>query len=346
MHIIPVTDATWQTSHWQNELAQAIRDPQELLALLALPQDQLPPALAAAGQFSLRVPHSYVARMRKGDPADPLLKQILPVAQELTLQAEFTQDPVGDLAAMPTAGVLHKYHGRALLVTTGACAIHCRYCFRRHFPYSESHAQDGQWPAILNYLRQDTSISEVILSGGDPLTLSDQRLARLITALNHIPHLERLRIHSRLPVVLPSRINDELLATLNEQRLQPIMVIHANHANEIDEEVSDKLNKLRRSGITLLNQTVLLKDINNSINTLTELSQVLFKAGVLPYYLHLLDKVQGAAHFDVPLAEAQQIMHGLRQTLPGYLVPRLVREQQGSPYKLPMEDTAEQFQMP
>lgn len=314
-----------------------MRDPQELIDLLELPAGLIADALSAAGSFGLRVPRGYVARMTKGNPYDPLLLQVLPGAAELIDSPGYGHDPVGDLSAMPTNGLLHKYQGRALVITTGACAIHCRYCFRRHFPYSDAQASDSQWQGILDYLASDNSISEVILSGGDPLTLSDQRLERIYQTLATLPHLQRIRIHTRLPVVLPSRITDSLIELFAGNRFQSVMVIHANHAQEFDDTVGHSLAKLFGAGVTLLNQTVLLRGINDSADALAGLSETLFRHRVLPYYLHLLDKVQGGAHFDVNEAEARALTAQLRARLPGYLLPRLVREQAGAPYKLPVE---------
>ncbi len=331
--MIPETSAIRQTPAWQQELARAISDPAELLAALHLDPAWLPAAQAAARLFPLRVPRGFVARMRRGDPRDPLLRQVLPLAEEHLAAPGFSTDPVGDLAAMASPGVLHKYQGRVLLTATGACAVHCRYCFRRHFPYTESSAGTDHWQAALDYLAQEASLREVILSGGDPLTLSDRRLAEFIRAAAGIAHLERLRIHTRLPVVLPERITPELVRTLSSTRLSTVVVIHANHANEIDDAVIEALARLRAAGVTLLNQSVLLRDVNDSAGALVALSETLFAAGVLPYYLHLLDRVQGAAHFEVPEDEARVLMQQLTSRLPGYLVPRLVREIAGAPAK-------------
>jgi EF-P beta-lysylation protein EpmB len=331
--MIPETSAIRQTPAWQQELACAISDPAELLAALHLDPAWLPAAQGAAQLFPLRVPRGFVARMRRGDPRDPLLRQVLPLAEEHLAAPGFSTDPVGDLAAMASPGVLHKYQGRVLLTATGACAVHCRYCFRRHFPYTESSAGTDHWQAALDYLAQEPSLREVILSGGDPLTLSERRLAEFIRAAAGIAHLERLRIHTRLPVVLPERITPELVHTLSSTRLSTVVVIHANHANEIDDAVIDALAPMRAAGVTLLNQSVLLRDVNDSAGALVALSETLFAAGVLPYYLHLLDRVQGAAHFEVPEDEARALMQQLTSRLPGYLVPRLVREIAGAPAK-------------
>lgn len=332
--------ATMRTSEpdlplWQRELAEGVRDPAELLDALGLDRSLLTPALAAEKQFPLRVPRSFVRRMRHGDPDDPLLRQVLPLTAELASVAGFGPDPVGDRQAMRPGGVLHKYHGRALLVATGACAIHCRYCFRRHFPYAEANAASEHWAGALAYIRDRADITEVILSGGDPLVLNDRRLGELATELADIPHVRRLRIHSRLPVVLPSRVDSRMLDWFAGTRLTPIMVIHANHPQELDDEVGAALQRLRERGVTLLNQTVLLAGINDDTATQIALSERLFALGTLPYYLHVLDRVEGAAHFE-SATDLAALMHGLRSALPGYLVPKLVREEPGEPSKTPL----------
>lgn len=271
--------------------------------------------------------------MRAGDRADPLLRQVLPLDAEDQLNPGFGTDPVGDLAALAGPGVLHKYQGRALVITTGACAIHCRYCFRRHFPYADAQGRGADWTPVLDYLARDDSIEEVILSGGDPLALSDSRLAVLAEGLDRIAHLQRLRIHTRLPIVLPERVDAALLAWLGATRLKPVMVLHANHAREFDTSVDAALARLRATGVCLLNQSVLLRGVNDSVAALRALSERLFRAGVLPYYLHLLDRVQGAAHFEVAEAQARVLLLELAAQLPGYLLPRLVREQAGAAAK-------------
>ncbi len=274
--------------------------------------------------------------MRHGDAADPLLRQVLPLDAELVDTPGYVADPVGDLAALAGQGLLHKYHGRALLVTTGACAIHCRYCFRREFPYGEQHAGREAFASSLEAIRADPSITEVLLSGGDPLTLSDRRLAGLLAGLEAIEHVQRVRVHTRLPVVLPERIDNDFLDMWNAPRhLQRIVVIHANHAQELRgaEAVRGALGALQSSGTTLLNQSVLLRGVNDSVAALEDLSVALFESGVLPYYLHVLDRVRGAAHFDVPETEARDLHSALTARLPGYLVPKLVREVAGAPAK-------------
>lgn len=337
--MIPRTAPTWQTNNWQKSLSEATRDPAELLAQLNLPSSLLPAAQKAAELFPLRVPQSFVARMAMGNATDPLLLQVLPLHLELEDQPTgYCDDPVGDLDAMPIPGLLHKYHGRVLLITTAACAIHCRYCFRRHYPYQDAQNRPEYWQPALDYIKADNSIDEVIFSGGDPLSLSNERLAGLVEQLGAISHLKRLRIHSRYPVVLPERIDQGLLALLAVSHLQLIMVIHCNHAQEINAEVRSGLQQLVASGCSLLNQSVLLKGINDDAVILKDLSESLFNAGVLPYYLHQLDKVSGAAHFAVSNKQAIDIEKELRKILPGYLVPRLVSEQAGKASKLPLRE--------
>ncbi|MDH5407648.1 MAG: EF-P beta-lysylation protein EpmB [Gammaproteobacteria bacterium] len=334
--MIPRTATTWQTENWQKELASAIRDPRELLQELDLPMSLLAGAQQAGEQFPLRVTASYLSRIEKANPDDPLLRQILPLAVELDTSDGYRLDPVGDLSASPVPGLLHKYHGRVLLVTTGACAIHCRYCFRRHYPYAEGCANSTQLDQIIEYIQSDITITEVILSGGDPLTLSNSRLAELFKRLNSISHLKRIRLHTRLPIVLPSRIDQGLLALFSEQARQIVLVVHCNHPNEIDSQVSKCLVQLDQIGVSLLNQSVLLSGVNDNIVSLTELSERLFAAKTIPYYLHLLDRVQGAEHFEVERDKATDLIQQLRNLLPGYLVPTLVEEKEGAPAKLPL----------
>lgn len=318
---------------WQQILANAITDPAELLTVLGLDMALLPEARQAAQLFPLRVPRGFVARMRRGDPADPLLRQVLPIGAETLATPGYVTDPVGDLASRAAPGLLHKYEGRALVIATGACGVHCRYCFRRHYPYGEEHAQGDRWRAALEYLRNETSLDEVILSGGDPLSLSDRRLAEMAADIGRLPHIKRLRIHTRQPIVLPERVDDSFCAWLREVPLQKVMVVHANHANEIDAGVRAACEKLTACGITLLNQSVLLAGVNDSVEALAALSRALFEARVLPYYLNLLDRAQGVAHFDVNAARGRELICELRAILPGYLVPNLVREIAGADSK-------------
>lgn len=321
---------------WQTALAQAITDPAELIAVLGLDPALLPAAKAAAKLFPLKVPRGFVARMEYGNPNDPLLKQVLPLDLESLEIQGFTADPVGDIASRIAPGVLHKYHGRALLIATGACGIHCRYCFRRHFPYGEETASSQHWQPALSAIQNDTSIRELILSGGDPLSLNDRRLRELSEGLTHIPHLKRLRIHTRQPIVLPERIDAGLLQWLDSMTLQKVMVLHVNHPNELNKDVIDACHTLTQHGVRLLNQSVLLKGVNDSDQVLIELSEALFDAGIQPYYLHLLDRVQGAAHFEVTEITAQALMRTVLEQLPGFLVPKLVREVPGHTSKTPV----------
>lgn len=331
--------AIGQTTHafpdWRQALRGAVTDPHELLALVGLPQlaERLAPGEAG---FPLKVPRGFIRRMRKGDPRDPLLLQVLPRLAECDEAAGFTDDAVGDLDAVAAHGVLHKYEGRALLIAAGSCAVNCRYCFRRHFPYAEELAASRAWREAIDCLAVDASIREVILSGGDPLVLSTQKLTNLTDALRGLPHVIRLRIHSRLPVVLPERVDDAFCGWLSAMSLQRVVVIHANHPNELDESVGTACARLRDAGSIVLNQSVLLRGVNDDAGALAELSERLFALGVLPYYLHQLDRVRGTAHFEVSDARARELVDALRARLPGYLVPRLVREVRGERAKLPL----------
>lgn len=321
---------------WQRALAQAFSRPAELLAWLELPPDHAALARDAARDFPLRVPRSYAARMEKGNPEDPLFLQVWARPEEALDTAGYTDDAVGDLARLKSGGIIHKYEGRALVVATGACAVHCRYCFRRHFPYADALASRDHWQDTLRELAADRSIREVILSGGDPLSLADEKLAAFAEALEFIPHVQRLRIHTRLPIVLPERVDAALLAWLRRGRLRKVMVVHANHANELDAEVAAALARLRGAGLVLLNQSVLLSGVNNATDALVRLSERLFECGVMPYYLHMLDPVRGTAHFNVPESQARALQRAAAARLPGYLVPRLVREEAGAPSKTPL----------
>ena len=318
---------------WQQELRDAVRDAGELCRRLGLSPELAHQAAAGASDFPVFVTNSFLARIAHGNPSDPLLRQVLPIAEEGQLLPGFSTDPVGDLPAELHPGVLHKYLGRALLVTTGACAVHCRYCFRRHFPYEVVPHSEAAWDAALPTLETEESISEIILSGGDPLMLTDSRLASLVKKIAAIPHVTRLRIHTRLPIVIPARVTEELLDWLTSTRLTPVMVVHANHAQELADDVAQALARLRGAGVVLLNQAVLLRGVNDSVSAQQALSERLIALGVLPYYLHQLDRVQGAAHFEVPIETGMQIITELRQQLPGYLVPRYVQELPGEPSK-------------
>lgn len=321
---------------WQRCLREAYRDPRALLAALQLDPAAVDWLAPGALDFPLRVPRGFVRRMQPGNPHDPLLLQVLPLAAETRERPGYVADPLSETDFHQTPGLIHKYHGRALLITTAACGIHCRYCFRRNFPYDEAREGTDGWEPALAALETSPDIEEIILSGGDPLSLSDARLQRLLSRLEAIPHLRRLRIHSRQPVVLPERITKALLAMLGGSRLQQVMVLHSNHPNELDGQVEQALNRLRQAGISLLNQSVLLAGVNDDAQVLARLSERLFSCGVLPYYLHSLDRVAGSAHFEVTDAAARGIMRSLNAMLPGYLVPRLVRELPGASGKLPV----------
>lgn len=330
--IIPSTEP----ESWQASLAGAVRDPAELFSLLQLDSAKIPASIAACRDFKLMVPRPFIARMKIGDWQDPLLQQVLPQAQELTIAPGFSQDPLDERNSNPAPGLIHKYHGRVLLIVSGGCAVNCRYCFRRHFPYEDNNPGRKQWQQSLDYISQDRSIEEVILSGGDPLAASDAHLADLVSRIAAIKHVTTLRIHTRLPIMIPSRVTDTCLQWMTNSRLKPVLVIHSNHANELDDQVAASLDRLRRAGVILLNQSVLLAGINDQLDSLKALSQRLFELHVLPYYLHQLDRVQGAAHFQVNDQRAKSLMAELRGALPGYLVPKLVRECPDADTKLPV----------
>jgi L-lysine 2,3-aminomutase len=318
---------------WQEALKDAVRDASELCRLVNLPPQYVSGAALAVQDFPVFAPRGFIGRMRPGDARDPLLRQVLPLEDEQTVPAGYAPDPVGDRAATRSPGLLHKYRSRVLMVTTGACAVHCRYCFRRHFPYSEGPRSPSDWQPAIEQIAADSSLREVILSGGDPLTLVDSHLAELASRLAAIPHLRRLRIHTRLPIMIPERITEELIDGLRGTRLVPIMVVHANHAAELDRAVEAAIARLVDAGIPLLNQAVLLAGVNDDADTLAELCERLLDLRVLPYYLHQLDRVAGAAHFEVPEARGQELIAQLRDRLPGYAVPRYVREVAGQTHK-------------
>lgn len=319
---------------WQQIYREAIRDPHELCRLLQLPASVAATAELVALHFPLRVPHGYLQRIEPGNPADPLLRQVLPLDAETLTPPGFMIDPVGDSQATLKPGLLHKYATRALMVTTGACAVHCRYCFRRHFPYHEVPKGVAAWEEALQAIAETPALDEILLSGGDPLSLADHVLRQLVDRLAAIPHIQRLRVHTRLPIVIPERVTDELLDWLTATRLQPVMVVHVNHPNELDDAVATALGRLATAGVTLLNQAVLLRGVNDNLPALVQLSNRLFACRVLPYYLHQLDPVQGAAHFEVSIDRGHQLMAELRAQLPGYLVPRYVQEIAGAPNKV------------
>lgn len=333
MFPLPQPDRIIGLPRWQQELASAIKCLDELAETLGLPVEALGHGARADRKFPLRVPRGFVGRMARGDPRDPLLLQVLPSARELSSRAGFVADPLDEIKQLRGPGLLQKYQGRSLLLVTGACAVHCRYCFRREFPYADAGAGSRDWAAAIAEIGADRSISEVILSGGDPLTLSDARLEGVIAAISRIAHVRRIRIHTRVPIVLPERVDAGLLATLARAVPPIIMVLHSNHANELDESVAAAAQRLAPVAAAMFNQSVLLKGINDDAATICALSERLFAIGVLPYYLHQLDPVRGAAHFRVGDRRARHLMADVAARLPGYLVPRLVRERPGSPAK-------------
>ena len=318
---------------WQQSVRHAIRDAESLCRRLELPPKWSRAAVDAHRDFPLFAPLEFVDRIRKRDPWDPLLRQILPIGEEQAQPAGFEIDPLQECSVTGAPGLLQKYGSRALLVTTGSCAIHCRYCFRRHYPYAGGPRAIAQWQPALDLIKNDAEITEVLLSGGDPLMVVDHQLAQLAAALAAIPHVRRLRIHTRLPVVIPQRVTSDLLAWLCGNRLQPVMVIHTNHAREIDSHVATAVQHLVRAGVMTLNQSVLLRGVNDTVEALAELSERLIEIGVLPYYLHQLDRVVGAAHFEVKRAKGHELISELRKRLPGYAVPRYVVEEPGQPHK-------------
>ncbi|MDO8953806.1 MAG: EF-P beta-lysylation protein EpmB [Gammaproteobacteria bacterium] len=328
------SNQTNSDSSWKQALAAAITQADQLLAYLELPSTLLLAAQTASQLFPLKVPLGFADRIEKGNIHDPLLLQILPLGAEMIVTPGYTSDPLEEQTKNPLPGLLHKYHGRVLFIVTGTCAVNCRYCFRREFPYQDNNPGSKGWDQALAYIANDSSIEEVILSGGDPLMLSDKPLATLLDKISKICHVKTVRFHTRLPVVLPERITDSLVNLLQASSLQTVMVIHCNHANEIDATVAQALAKLKNAGITLLNQAVLLKGVNDSLETQIALQKKLFANGVLPYYLHLLDKVQGSAHFYVADETAQKLIYEMTQSLPGYLVPKLAREIPGMGSKL------------
>ena len=321
---------------WKRSLAQAIRDPDALIHRLQLDASLREPARAAAEQFPLLVPESFAARMRLGDPDDPLLRQVLPIGAELDAVPGYSADPLAEAEAVRAPGLLQKYAGRALLITTGVCAVHCRYCFRRHFPYESTPRSLSAWEPALTALAEDSTTKEVILSGGDPLLLPDALLRNLIARLAQVSHVERLRIHTRLPIVLPDRVTSDLITLLRETRLTPVIVVHANHPAELDRDCGPALEAIVDAGVPTLNQAVLLRGVNDSEETLVELCRRLLALRVLPYYLHQLDAVAGAAHFFVSPERGGTLVEGMRRRLPGYGVPKYVQEVAGAASKLPI----------
>ncbi|MFT6507487.1 MAG: EF-P beta-lysylation protein EpmB [Colwellia sp.] len=323
---------------WQKELANVITDPKTLLELVDISPEMYQHHFAARKLFPVRVPRPLISRIKKGDINDPILKQVMPLDLEFSITEGYNEDPLEEHDTV-APGLLHKYKHRVLMMVKTGCAINCRYCFRRHFPYADNSPNKARWQQALTYIEQHNEINEVIFSGGDPLMASDEHLQWLITEIEKIPHINRLRIHTRLPIVIPQRITPALVNTLRTTRLKPVIVFHVNHANEIDNDVAEALEPLISARIPLFNQSVLLKGINNDAKILAQLSERLFDIGIQPYYLHLFDKVQGVAHFDLTETEAKEITLQLMAILPGYLMPKLVREIAGEANKTPINLT-------
>lgn len=331
-----ITRTPGSRQDWRTALRQAIRDPDSLSQALGRTKGDLGANYEAHRGFPTLIPPAWLHKIDFNNPNDPLLRQVLPTSAENDTTSGFTNDPVGDQAARRNGGVLHKYHGRALLITTGACAINCRYCFRRHFPYSQHIASRGRWEAACAYLEDHSDVTELILSGGDPLMLSTELLGALTEQLKPLSHIQTLRIHTRMPVVMPERIDDDLIDWIARWPGRLVVVIHSNHPNELGPDVAAALERLRGGGARLFNQSVLLKGVNDRWQTLARLSQSLFDMQVQPYYLHQLDRATGTAHFEVDQETAKSIVRDLMAHLPGYLVPKLVQESAGAEYKQPL----------
>ena len=318
---------------WSEHLAQAITNLAELISLLGLPSDLAEQGQEAHQAFKLLVPRPYLSRIEYGNPEDPLLQQILPHGHEMLPQAGYNKDPLEEADHNPQKAIVHKYTRRLLVIASGGCAVNCRYCFRRHFPYGDNQLAQAEWHSVIDYLKAHPQINEVILSGGDPLMMKDNLLADKVRQIEALPQIKRLRIHSRLPVVIPARVCDAMISWITNSRLDIVMVWHINHANEIDAEVKQAAMRLKQAGVTLLNQGVILKGVNDNVDAQVALSETLFDAGILPYYMFTLDPVEGAAHFDISVNEAQQLMGQVAAELPGYLVPKLAKEIPGKSAK-------------
>lgn len=370
--------ATPSEISWQQAMKSAIRTAEDLANRLELPEGFIKSSLSSEGlkQFPLFVPLEFLRRMEKGNPTDPLFRQVWPWSEESLQVPGYSNDPVGEqsenrdfalpldgpplsldglplslglesdrsettqgsLAAPRQGRLLMKYHGRALLIAHQACGVHCRYCFRRHFPYQQSTQSDPGLSDALDALRDSPDIREVLLSGGDPLVMTDPALFELIDRLEEIPHLQRLRIHSRMPIVIPQRSTFPLISRLRESRLTPWLVVHCNHANELDESTGAMLSRWIDGGIPVLNQAVLLAGVNDSVEALETLCERLIQLRIQPYYLHQLDRVNGASHFEVDRRKGSELVAALRERLPGYAVPTFVCEEPGKPSKTPLSN--------
>ena len=333
---VPENKVAVFTDTWHRSLSLAVRDAETLISELKLPVECLEPAKRASKLFPLLVPRSFLERMEPGNPRDPLLLQVLPLDAEFDEVPGYSADALEEAGAHMAPGVLKKYAGRALMITTGACAVHCRYCFRRHYPYGDEPRRMEDWEPAFRAIAEDHTLKEILLSGGDPLMLTDQRLEQIWSRLEEFTHLKRIRLHTRLPIVLPDRVDDSFLKLVTQSRLTPIVVVHANHPREVAADCAEALRRMVRAGVTVLNQSVLLKGVNDSADALTELSERLIDLGVMPYYLHQADRVAGTAHFAVQDDAARNLIAQLRRRLPGYAVPRLVREIPGEPHKTPL----------
>ena len=331
--MIPQCDLSWQAQSWQEQLMNSVKSSTELLQRLNLSIEPANLSEKAAKKFPVLAPHAFISRMNPGDLNDPLLRQVLNVHHEDLIASGYSSDPLDESDSNPVAGLVRKYRNRALLIVTGKCAINCRYCFRREFPYQENNPSRKEWGLALDYLSQHIEIDEVILSGGDPLAVSDKHLNWLIDAISAIPSIKRLRLHTRLPIVIPDRITSDLLSILEDCRLTTTVVVHSNHANEIDDQVKVGLKKLKTKADFLLNQSVLLKGINDSLNAQISLHNACTEAGVLPYYLHFLDRVNGTSHFAVSKQQALELYTQMQSALSGFMLPKLVIEVPGSQSK-------------
>lgn len=323
-----------QSLSWQEQLAQAIRQPNDLLEYVGLMPNSIGFSEESINKFPIRIPHAFADRIQRNNPDDPILRQVFPYIDEEKETEGYVNDPLAESNVQPVQGLLQKYNSRVLSITTGACAIHCRYCFRRHFPYQDSSTTGAHIQESLDYIQADKSINEVILSGGDPLSLSDRRLIEFCQSLSQISHIKRIRFHTRIPVVLPARISELLIKRLSECAATIVFVLHINHANEIDESVVNNIKTLQRANIMVINQSVLLKGVNDNAETLIALSERLVENQVTPYYLHRLDPVAGAAHFDIKESEAINIIKKMQASVSGYLVPKLVKEISGANSKV------------
>ncbi len=317
---------------WKTILRKNFRRLEDLASYLELTPDQRE-QLSKSPSFALNVPLRLAQKMQKGTLDDPLFKQFVPTLEELTVHPDFNKNPVGDCNARKEDKLLHKYIGRALILASSACVMNCRYCFRQHFPYETE--QKG-FTNEIEKIRNDSSIHEIILSGGDPLSLSDANLSDLINELVSMPHIKRIRFHTRFPVGIPERLDESFLQLIKNCPLQIYFVLHINHPNELDQHLFDHLKPLQLLGVILMNSAVLLKGVNDNVETLQELSEQLINHGILPYYINQLDRVEGGVHFEVPEEKGLWLINEIAKKLPGYGVPKYIREIEGQPYKTPL----------